>query len=344
MDLPQELLDGIFSHLPSDGGKTLRACALVARTWVYPAQRLLFSSIRFNTDTYQSWEKAISPANTELLTHIRSLHYFTRNPHPRHRIIPHVNALAGYLPSFRQLQILTLSGMRVNPDCSQGIFSAFQHTLSSLSLREVSLPWVVFAALVDYFPSLRNLEVRDPNYDEDDRQSTTLSKPLYGKLFISTFTDEALATFSDKLPGLPVAYDELTIGWSSIARPVPRYYQQIIDTCAKSLKRLNLHPSACFIQSANSSRIKFSISSEQFSGSLSLFRTSPGQVPHNVPSRNRTRCHLFHYLHKHPYHPLHITLPRDATAGQALHAPCGRRHVRAYRQIVRVGVRTYPDA
>ena len=41
-DLPQELLDEIVAHLPSDDVKTLRACSLVAKSWVYPAQRLLF--------------------------------------------------------------------------------------------------------------------------------------------------------------------------------------------------------------------------------------------------------------------------------------------------------------
>jgi len=45
VNLPQGLLDEILSHLPSDGGRPLRACSLVTKSWACPAQRQLFSSV-----------------------------------------------------------------------------------------------------------------------------------------------------------------------------------------------------------------------------------------------------------------------------------------------------------
>ena len=251
MKFPQELLDKIFSHLPNRDVETLRACSLVETSWVYPAQTLLFSSVVLNTSTYLSWEEKISPNNTELLGHVRSFHYWAPSPDPPRLPSPsHIDGPIRYLLSFRQLRTLTLSSMRIEPTFSQqvNIFSAFQHTLSSLSIWAISLPWSAFIALIDYFPNLRNLEICNLHYHKDDRQSTTLSRPLLGGLSIIHFTTEALAAFSDQLPRMQVAYDELTIFDNRFLPSATEYYQLIINSCGKSLLHLNIHPSECFPQ------------------------------------------------------------------------------------------------
>ena len=258
MKLPRELLDEIFSHLQAqDDEATLQACSLVAKSWVYPAQKLLFSSVVLNTSTYLLWRKRIRLNKTTLLNHVRSLHYWERDPNPpRWSGPPRIDGLIRYLPSFRQLRTLTLSRMSVESDFSQQvkIFSVFQHTLSSLSIRLVSLPRSAFIALVDFFPNLKNLEICNPHFCEDDQQPTTLSRPLRGGLHIAGFMLEALVTFSDQLLRMQVAYDKLTAenGW--IPDSAVRYYQLIINTCGKSLLYLNLHLCERFVQH-DSSRI-----------------------------------------------------------------------------------------
>jgi len=214
----------------------LRACSLVTKPWVYPAQRRLFSSITIPLDFYQSWKRCISPSNTELLGHVRSLHYFAWIAQPLHWTLPRIDAFIDYMPSFLQLQSLTLCGVRVKSDFSEQVemFSAFQHTLSSLSLHDISLPWASFTAVINYFPNIKNLDIQDPFFSEGDQQQTP-SRPLLGRLSIALFTGEAIRTFSNWLSGTQVAYNELVID----AGVIPRLsYQLIIDACGKSLKRL----------------------------------------------------------------------------------------------------------
>lgn len=249
MDLPQDVLDEIFGHLPRDDTEALRACSLVARPWVYPARRLLFSSVAITLNTYKLWKDTISPANTELLRHVRSLHYFARDNRVLRWFPPRIDALIDYMPLFCHLQSLTLCDMRVKSDFSEKIeiFSAFQHTLSSLSLQNTSLPWITFVALIDYFPALGTLEILDPFFHEDDQQQTPLSRPLHGDLVIAGFTKQALTILSDRLCGIQVVYDELAIHEDPISRSAPGHYQHLIDVCGKDLKRLKLSPCECTI-------------------------------------------------------------------------------------------------
>ncbi|KAF9645200.1 hypothetical protein BDM02DRAFT_3271888 [Thelephora ganbajun] len=296
MNLPQELLDEIFSHLPPHDEESLRACSLVAKRWVYPTQRLLFSSVVIDPNTYQSWKDSISPTNAELLSHVRSFYYFTWAPPPPHWSFPPIDALLDYLPSFCQLQDLTLCDVRIKSDFSEQvkIFSAFQYTLSSLSLHEISLPWIAFVTLVDFFPYLRNLEIRDPSYVEDDRQSIPLSRPLRGGLSIDMFTEEALGTFSSRLSGMEVAYNELTI-YEIPTRLTPHCYQHIIDTCGESLKRLNFHSPGVPPALSYCSELR----------QLELYTIFPGKAERAVISSITStdiRTIVF------TSHPLHVTL------------------------------------
>ena len=252
MELPQELLDEILSHLPKDDAETLRACSLVKRSWVYPAQRLLFSSIVLSARAYLLWGNKIDPDKTELLDHVRSFHYWA--PNNKTSCLSTSDPIYGftrYLAAFRRLRTLTLSDMPFssitsNPSQEANIYSAFQHTLSSLSILECSISWSVFIQLIGYFPNLRNLEICNLHYGRDDRQPITLSRPLRGGLCITGFAMWALATFSDRLPRNQVAYDKLTISDDRIPPSATKYYQLIVNACGKSLVHLNFHPCECF--------------------------------------------------------------------------------------------------
>lgn len=80
MRLSQELLDETPGHLPKHDVKTLRARSLVVKSWIYPARKLLFSSIVLSSSFHFFWNKRISANKTELPGHVRSLHYWVPNP------------------------------------------------------------------------------------------------------------------------------------------------------------------------------------------------------------------------------------------------------------------------
>ncbi|KAF7292241.1 hypothetical protein MIND_01251500 [Mycena indigotica] len=77
LDIP-ELIDLCLSNLHSQ--PDLCSCALVARSWVHPAQTRLFSTLRFHSDE-KDWfpriARLVSPQNSRLLPHIH--HLIVRN-------------------------------------------------------------------------------------------------------------------------------------------------------------------------------------------------------------------------------------------------------------------------
>lgn len=248
MSLPHELLDEICGYLPPDDKQSLRACSLVARSWVSPARRRLFSSVTIAEDNYLLWRDKISPTNTELLNHVRSLQYFTASRAGAWAFFT-MNDFSVYLPSFQHLQHLTLCSMRIK-DISQQLeaFSSFRHTLSSLTLHALTLTWFAFIAIVDYFPNVRDLTVSHPLWEIYQRHPVPLSRALRGKLSIDIRKCRGLPIFSTRLSGLKVECDELFILGGLDSGPPTSHYQRVVDACAKSLKRLRLGPCACTLQ------------------------------------------------------------------------------------------------
>lgn len=58
--------------------KYLRSCSLVVKSWLGPSQRRLFASVFVDMESHQSWLDNISPRNTGLFHHVRSLVYVVR--------------------------------------------------------------------------------------------------------------------------------------------------------------------------------------------------------------------------------------------------------------------------
>ncbi|KAF9645185.1 hypothetical protein BDM02DRAFT_3131246 [Thelephora ganbajun] len=208
MYLPEELLDEISGHLPPDGRRSLRNCSLVAKSWLQPSRRLLFARVFIRPATNQSWLDNISPMNTGLLYHVRSLKYLIGGGGTTDSRCG-VYALRDYLLSFFRLQRLALCHTNIGPTICEHPewFSAFQHTLSSLSLTQVSTTWSVFIALVGYFPNLRDLDIFRTLFQVDDLPVPPLPHALRGRLSI-TFRD-VMAFPIDRLCGLKPEYEEL---------------------------------------------------------------------------------------------------------------------------------------
>ena len=144
MILPLELLDDILIHLQLDN-QALQNCSLVARSWTYPSQKLLYTRVIITPSRYQTWQEIASPTSANLLRHVQIL--MCREFQSLHDLHD------DYLKSFHHLQYLSLDH-HVDLDTTS-LFPAFQNTLSSLSLSHVSLTLDAFIKLLSYFPKLR---------------------------------------------------------------------------------------------------------------------------------------------------------------------------------------------
>ena len=139
MNSPRELLDVSFNHPSSGHGGSLRSCSLVSKSWQGFSQRLLFTHISIDGDAYGGFLNTISPT-TPALRHVRSLTYFALNfgeDGPNR----HVYAIQVCLPSLVWPQFPSLQYVDIEPTIPERLylFSAFQETLSSLVLMEVSV-------------------------------------------------------------------------------------------------------------------------------------------------------------------------------------------------------------
>lgn len=238
MSLPAELIDEIVYYLPTDEPQTLRNCSLVAKSWVHRCQKRLFETVSISKSTHSSWANSISPANIELLYHVRSLTYLL-DPNgwfcfPAHR----VDSLGNYLPSLSNLESLVLSSMDLQSDVSQdvGNFSAFWHTLSSLSLRSCYVSPGGLIAIANCFHNLTDLQLYALIHTEDQEPVPTLSRPLRGRLTVQTFRSQDLPIL-DRLSDLSPELDELVIGGTP---QTGISYGHIVDTYGRNVKHLRL--------------------------------------------------------------------------------------------------------
>ena len=228
--------------------QSLKSCSLVAKSWIDPSRRRLFETVLISNTDRRLWLDKISPTNTELLRHVRSLFYVGYYPRD-HKPFPKytdTDDLYPYFPSFRQLDDIIISDARISSDIPEQIemFSSCQQALSSLALSTVSLQWRSFIALIDYFPNLRNLELQCLSFEDENRNPPPLSRPLHGTLSFYLSKEKNLAAFFDWFTRLEVEYEELVVDLGEVSGA---YSQRIIDTCGKALKRLELETCECVV-------------------------------------------------------------------------------------------------
>jgi len=237
MGLPPELLDEIISHIPPEDQKTLQNCSLVAKLWVYPSRRRIFKAVDvWRNSRLKSWLASISPTNVEVLQHVRSLTCSVAGvPDPPN---PPPDLLRRYLPSFDRLERLTFhSGFLPSHTRQIDTYSAFQHTLSHLSLHYCGVTVSALVTLVDYFPNLAHLELNNLYYSDGQSRALPFSRPLQTLTVTDIYTHSGLI-FLDQLMGLRPKCDEVTISTDDI--PCPSLAQRVINGVEASVKRLNL--------------------------------------------------------------------------------------------------------
>jgi len=72
--IPQDVIDEILDHLSTDSDPgSLRACALVSKSWVQSSQRHLFRAVGFNSRDVDGWFKAFPVPEESPAHHVRDL-------------------------------------------------------------------------------------------------------------------------------------------------------------------------------------------------------------------------------------------------------------------------------
>jgi len=70
--IPLDIINEILDHLATDF-RTLRACALVSRSWIQPCQRLLFHTARFTPTSAFQWLQTFPVRDESPAHHVRDL-------------------------------------------------------------------------------------------------------------------------------------------------------------------------------------------------------------------------------------------------------------------------------
>lgn len=243
MNIPRELFEEILSYLSPDNQYDqwwLQNCSLVAKSWANPCRRRLFKTVNICDETLLSWLDSIPPTNDELLRHTRSLSYVT-NTSGWHFGEHCVDVLRDYLPSFHQLQHLTLSSVQVPSDISEQVdmFSAFRHTLSRLSLGNCYVTTSALVTLVNYFPRLDRVDLLYLWNGVDDEPAPPISHPPMQELHVSEFYPhrDAFHTFH-RLSELGPLFDEVVLEGRS--QVLLSELSHIAGTLGVNTKRLRL--------------------------------------------------------------------------------------------------------
>jgi len=234
--LPPELVGEILNHLHHDK-KALQNCSLVAKSWTYLSQEGLFTSVDLTPEVYQAWRENPSPKRVELLQHVRALACYDL----------HSVRACDCFASLHRLQHLALNGSVGIHTIIRYLAPIFRNTLSSLSLRCVWITWGTFVMLVDYFPSLRHLHLSKSILVGDNQDSPPLSRPLRGKLEITSFPPTSMDSIVRGLSKLKLECSVLKIT-RNLDRP-PSRVQPIVSACRKTLTCLTLTADVCKLQS-----------------------------------------------------------------------------------------------
>ena len=133
--------------------------------------------------------------------------------HPGNAITPYrIDSLHRYTHALGRLKFLELSLMLLGPEVLQQIelFSAFQHTLTSLNLTGCCVTSSALVTTINYFPGLVDLNLYSFTYEVDGSLAPPLSRPLRGKICIGRTRTQDRALFS-KLSNPPPELDELRL-------------------------------------------------------------------------------------------------------------------------------------
>ena len=244
MTLPPEILDKILGYIPTDneGRQTLVACALVATWWMELSQGRLLSLVSINNDNHQRWMDSVisSPSKAHLLQYVRSLLH-RRGAFGFGYRMQNLPLHSGeYLLALRNLHSLTLSKIRIEHIGEEEFhtcFSAFRETLTFLSLKNFVASFSAFITLVDYFPNIRTLQLREFRPEPNDGPVPSLSRPLQGKVHVCSHDSDSFE-WLDWFAGLDLEYEELVV--TSFSFTGTRFVESALQISARTVNYLRL--------------------------------------------------------------------------------------------------------
>jgi len=166
----------------------------------------------------------------------------------------------------------------ISEDQFRTCFSAFRETLTHLSLETVTTSIGAFITLVDYFPSITDLQLRSFVLDPDEGPVPSTSRPFRGKLRVSCVHDDPLEFF-DRFAKLDMEYEELVIASFAVFTYKQRQFlESALQISASTVKFLRLitdidckHPSHTLIQTSTLLDLTFKVEARTVCGQSTVF-------------------------------------------------------------------------
>ena len=227
MSLPPEILDYIID-LTGGNSRILRACSLVAKSWVARSRMHLFRDIRLHF--YHNWQKVMPVGPTSPAIYTRTLTLVQNGaPGERYTNIDHLGPFLPHLRDFENVENLILIDWWGPPRLSENMlkkyFGHFGAHLRSLELDGEVVSPDSFLVLLGLFPNLEDLLVDDLIIGAEASEAPIVSPKLSGRLTIGVHTKY----LSPILCKFPLRFREICLHKGR------GDHQELINACAKTL-------------------------------------------------------------------------------------------------------------
>jgi hypothetical protein len=258
MSLPPEIVDYIIDLTDF---WTLRACSLVAKSWVARSRIHLFRAVRLIS--YRNRQKVIPVGLISSAIYTRTLTVIRNSP-PAERCVNTdlLDQFLPYLRDFKNVENLILIDCRGSPPLSEDrvkkYFGHFGARLRSLELNGEGMSSDSFLALLGLFPNLEDLFVDERIRGAEESVAPAVPPKLSGRLTMGVYTPDLFPT----LCKFPLRFREICLHEGRCD------YQELINACAKTLVNLQVDVGLC--------RWRFEISSSRPNSSqMTYHATSP---------------------------------------------------------------------
>ena len=189
--LPQELTNKILSQLP-DNSRQFQNYSLVAPSWVYPSQKRLLKSVQCPLGEFQSLLRNIPGEK------LKFIHQLTCEGERFFEPLSYHPGELNALRDLSQLRHLKCIWTYFLPSSQNVVFfSAFQDTLSAITLSHCDVSISGLATVINYFKNLKSLYLESLLIQHSEQ--TALSLRTLEKLSIGTGS-----------PGLPYVLSNLS--------------------------------------------------------------------------------------------------------------------------------------
>ena len=259
-DAPQELIDEIIDHCSGDK-KTLIACSLTCRAWVYRTRRHLFSKLTLTEKTLPVWCGVVVTPTTgsrlqlpfnschppslssTLSSHITSLQLVPTYSQtvPNNLGVNELLQAKPHLSAFTQLKSLTLTAISFSSfdDASlEACFGSLAETVHELKLSMCFLGEHRLTPLLRLFNRLEALVVDGNVWYRTPTRMADGDLPIFrGSFAASGFTGENDGLL-DYLTAARLEYHTITLGYNP--RLTLKKSNALLAKCKNHLKKLSL--------------------------------------------------------------------------------------------------------